>query len=79
MDRLTPREVDVLTQLALGRSNAEIARSLGIGETTVKTHVSRRLAKLDLASRIQAVDLAHETGLVRPGQEPEPARGAGYS
>jgi DNA-binding NarL/FixJ family response regulator len=70
LDLLTPREVEVLTQIALGRSNVEIARDLLIGETTVKTHVSRLLAKLDLASRTQAVVLAYETGLVRPGQEP---------
>lgn len=70
LDRLTPREVEVLTQVALGHPNADIARTLFIGETTVKTHVSRLLAKLDLASRSQAVVLAYESGLVKPGQEP---------
>ena len=65
---LTERETQVLTQVALGRSNAEISRELAIGETTVKTHVSRVLAKLQLTSRSQAVVLAYETGLVHPGQ-----------
>lgn len=71
---LTAREKQVLTQVALGRSNAEISRELAIGEATVKTHVSRVLAKLDLASRSLAVVLAYETGLVQPGQvTPSPA------
>lgn len=65
---LTERETQVLTQVALGRSNTEISRELSIGETTVKTHVSRVLAKLNLTSRSQAVVLAYETGLVHPGQ-----------
>ncbi len=65
---LTAREKQVLRQVALGRSNAEISRELAIVETTVKTHVSRVLAKLDLTSRSQAVVLAYETGLVQPGQ-----------
>jgi DNA-binding NarL/FixJ family response regulator len=65
---LTARETQVFTQVALGRSNAEIARELAIGEATVKTHVSRVLAKLHLASRSQAVVLAYESGLVCPGQ-----------
>jgi DNA-binding NarL/FixJ family response regulator len=77
LERLTPRELEVLTQVALGRSNADIARHLTIGETTVKTHVSRLLTKLNLASRSQAVVLAYEAGLVTPGQEPEPAHPTG--
>ncbi len=64
---LTAREREVLTQVALGRSNAAISRELAIGETTVKTHVSRVLAKLQLSSRSQAVALAYEAGLVQPG------------
>ena len=67
LDLLTERETEVLAEVALGRSNAEIARQLGIGETTVKTHVSRMLAKLHLTSRSQAVVLAYEAGLVRAG------------
>jgi DNA-binding NarL/FixJ family response regulator len=64
---LTPREHEVLVALAGGATNAEIAAALHLGETTVKTHVSRVLTKLGARDRTQAVVLAYEWGVVRPG------------
>jgi DNA-binding NarL/FixJ family response regulator len=67
LSTLTPRELDVLRLLAKGLSNAELATSLQLSETTVKTHVTRILSKLNLRDRAQAIVVAYETGLITPG------------
>ncbi len=67
LSKLTEREQTVFTQLAAGRSNREIADGLHLSEGTVKIHVGRILAKLDVRDRVQAVILAYESGLITPG------------
>ena len=65
---LTPRELEVLRLIARGRSNAEIAQELFVSDHTAKTHVAHILQKLDARDRVQAVVIAYESGLVRPGE-----------
>ena len=67
LDTLTPREREILVQLARGQSNAEIAEELFVSETTVKTHVARVLMKLELRDRVQAVIFAYENDIVPRG------------
>jgi DNA-binding NarL/FixJ family response regulator len=69
LSRLTDRERAVFAQLAAGRSNCEIAGEMHLSQGTVKIHVGRILAKLDLRDRVQAVVLAYESGLIRPGSQ----------
>lgn len=63
LQSLSPRELDILRGIARGESNKEIARALGIAETTVKVHVQNVLRKLDVSSRVQAAVVATELGL----------------
>ncbi len=69
LSELTPRELEVLRLMAHGLSNADLAVELTPSEATIKTHVARILAKLQLRDRVQAVVAAYETGLVGPGSQ----------
>jgi len=67
--KLTDRERAVFARLAAGRSNGEIAGEMHLSQGTIKIHVGRILAKLDLRDRVQAVVLAYESGLIKPGSQ----------
>ncbi|MEO3762689.1 response regulator transcription factor [Streptomyces sp. B8F3] len=73
LSALTRRELEVLESLARGHSNAELAARFRLSEATVKTHVARILAKLQLRDRAQAVIAAYETGLITPGSPQSPS------
>jgi DNA-binding NarL/FixJ family response regulator len=76
LDDLTERELDVFRLIARGLSNAEIGRELYISETTVKTHITHILQKLNLRDRVQAVVLAYETGIFEADARPASKRDA---
>ena len=69
LSRLTTREIDIMKLVARGKTNAEIAQGLFIGEATVRTHVSNLLGKLDLRDRVQIVVFAYESGVVQAGND----------
>jgi DNA-binding NarL/FixJ family response regulator len=69
LNRLTGREIDIMKLVARGKTNAEIAQELFIGEATVRTHVSNLLGKLELRDRVQIVSFAYESGTIQPGSE----------
>lgn len=71
LEELTPREQEILTLVALGLSNAEIAERLYITPVTAKTHINRTMTKLHAHDRAQLVITAYEAGLITPGQQPE--------
>jgi DNA-binding NarL/FixJ family response regulator len=68
VETLSAREREILVGLARGRTNRELAAELIVSEATVKTHVSNLLTKLGVRSRVQAVVIAYESGVVRPGE-----------